>query len=315
MPNIAKLEPVDVRELWTHEERGFSAWLAENLEALGEALNLTLTNAVREKGVGRFSLDMLVEADGGVQVIIENQLEMTNHDHLGKVLTYLANLDAKIAIWIASDVRAEHATSIRWLNEFTPADVAFYLVKLSAFRINGSDPAPHFSLIAGPTEEGRRVGQEKKELAERHTLRLRFWEQLLARAKARGVTYHAQRAPSTDMWLGAGAGIRSGVSLVYLIWMTEEAGVELYIDTGDQIENKRVFDGLHSKKDAVEQSFGAPLIWDRMDNKAGARIRHLIYDGGLSDSQDRWPAIQDKMIDALDRLAKAVKLALGKPVA
>ena len=153
MGSIAKLEPVEIRELWKHEGRGFSAWLAENLDTLSEAVGLTLQNPIREKEVGRFSLDLLTETDGGTQVIIENQLDVTNHDHLGKVLTYLSNLEAKIAIWIAGDIREEHAEAIRWLNEFTPADTAFFLVKLSAFRINGSDPAPHFAVVAG---RGRR---------------------------------------------------------------------------------------------------------------------------------------------------------------
>ena len=307
MTAIAKLEPVDVRKLWTHEERGFSVWLAANLETLADQLGLTLQNPVREKEVGRFSLDLQAETNGGVQVIIENQLDATNHDHLGKVLTYLSNLEAKIAIWIAGEVREEHAEAIRWLNEFTPADMAFYLVKLEAFRINGSDPAPLFSVVAGPTEIGRGVGQQKKDLAEREVLRLQFWEQLLERAKRKGVSWHEQRAPSKDSWLSAGAGVRSGVSLSYLIWIEKESGVELYIDTGDKDENKKIFDGLRAKQQSMEHAFGASLSWERMDDKRASRLRYVMDGGGLTDAKDRWPEIQDKMIDAMDRLAKAVK--------
>ena len=307
MTTIAKLDPVDVRQLWAHEERGFSVWLVDNLDTLAERLGLTLQNPVREKEVGRFSLDVLAETEGGVQVIIENQLDVTDHDHLGKVLTYLSNLEAKIAIWIAGEVREEHAEAIRWLNEFTPADMAFYLVKLEAFRINGSAPAPHFSVVAGPTETGRGVGQEKKDLAEREVLRLQFWEQLLERAKKNGVLWHEQRSPSKDSWLAAGAGVRSGVALHYSIWIEKESGVELYIDTGDKDENKKIFDGLRAKQQSIEQEFGASLSWERMDDKRASRLRYVMEDGGLTDAKDRWPEIQDKMIDAMDRLAKAVK--------
>lgn len=312
MQPIARLESRDIRELWKHEGYGFSAWLAENLEPLNEAVGLTLQNPVREKEVGRFSLDLLAETDGGAQVIIENQLGVTNHDHLGKVLTYLSNLEAKIAIWIAGDIREEHAQAIRWLNEFTPADMAFYLVKLSAFSINGSDTAPHFAVVAGPTETGRGVGQEKKELAERQVLRLKFWEQLLESARKQGVMWHAQRAPSKDMWLGAGAGVRAGVSLNYLIWIDQESGVELYIDTGIKDENKQIFDALFARKELVEQAFGAPLDWDRLDDKRACRVRYVMRDGGLKDGKEHWQEIQDAMIKAMDRLARAVRPPLLK---
>lgn len=305
MSLIAKLEPIEVRTLWGHEEYGFSAWLVHNLDALGESLGLTLINPQREKAVGRFSLDVLTETDNGVQVIIENQLECTNHDHLGKVLTYLSNLDAKIAIWIASEFREEHAEAIRWLNEFTPADVAFYLVKLSAFRIGGSDPAPHFGKVAGPTTIGRSIGQEKKELAERHVLRRKFWEQLLERARRSGVTTHAQRTAGTDSWLSAGAGIMSGVSFTYNIW-TDSAAVDLWIQSENLEENKKLFDRLFAMREQIETSFGAPLIWDRMDEKRTSRIRSELPIEGLYDPEEKWPAIQERMIQAMDRLSKAI---------
>lgn len=306
MGSIAKLETVAVRELWKHEERGFSAWLVENLDPLGEAVGLTLRNPVREKEVGRFSLDVLAETEGGAQVIIENQLDVTNHDHLGKVLTYLSNLEAKIAVWIAGDIREEHAEAIRWLNEFTPADTAFYLVKLSAFRINGSDPAPHFVVVAGPTETGRRVGQEKKELADRQVLLLKFWGQLLERARQRGVQSHAQRSPGKDSWLSAGAGIKSGVAYNYNVW-TDSAAVDLWIQTESAAENKRIFDHLHRHREKIETAFGGPLIWDRLDDKRASRIRADVTVGGLYEPETQWPNIQEAMIDAMDRLVKALK--------
>jgi hypothetical protein len=306
MGSIAKLETVAVRELWKHEERGFSAWLAENLDPLGEAVGLTLRNPIREKEVGRFSLDVLAETEGGAQVIIENQLDLTNHDHLGKVLTYLSNLEAKIAVWIAGDIREEHAEAIRWLNEFTPADTAFYLVKLSAFRINGSDPAPHFVVVAGPTETGRSVGQEKKELAGRQVLLLKFWGQLLERARQRGVQYHAQRSPGKDSWLSAGAGIKSGVAYNYNVWI-DSAAADLWIQTESAAENKRIFDHLHGQREKVEASFGGPLIWDRLDDKRASRVRAEVKVGGLYEPEAQWPKIQDAVIDAMDRLVKALR--------
>lgn len=312
MSNIGKLESVALRELWKHEERGFSAWLESNLESLSEALGVSLSDPQRELKAGGFQVDLVAEGENGDRVIIENQLEATDHDHLGKLLTYLTNLEAKAAVWITSAPRPEHIRAVQWLNETTPDDVAFYLVRLAAYRIAGSEPAPLFTVIVGPSAESKSFGKQKKELAERHILRLKFWEQLLSRAKEKGVQLHAQRAPSKDSWISAGAGVRSGVSFVYVIWMTEEAAVELYIDTGDKEENKRIFDALQKRKGEIEAAFGCPLSWERLDEKRACRVRFVLKVGGLGDGEAKWPSIQDAMIAAMDKLSKAIKPHLAR---
>ena len=307
MLNIGRLEPVPIRELWKHEERGFSAWLEANLEVLSEAIGVQLSDPKRELLAGDFQCDLVAEDESGDRVIIENQLEATNHDHLGKVLTYLTNLEAKAAIWVSTAPRPEHIRTIQWLNETTPDNIAFYLVRLAAYRIAGNDTAaPLFTVIVGPSAETKSFGKEKKELAERHILRLKFWEQLLNRAKERGVLVHAQRSATKSMYISAGAGIQSGVSFVYVVWMTEETAVELYIDTGDKDENKQVFDGLEQKKHEIEKAFGSPLSWERLDDKRACRVRCIIKDGGLTD-EPKWQHIQDAMIGAMERLVKAIK--------
>jgi hypothetical protein len=177
---------------------------------------------------------------------------------------------------------------------------------LAAYRIGGSDPAPLFTVIVGPSAESKGFGKEKKQLAERHVLRLKFWEQLLSRAKDKGVLTHAQRAPSKESWISAGAGVRSGVSYSYIAWMQEETAVDLYIDTGDKEENKRIFDALHGRKAEIEQAFGSPLSWERLDEKRGSRIRWVLREGGLTD-EAKWPAIQDAMIAAMDKLVRSIK--------
>lgn len=183
--SIGKLEPVPLRDIWKHEERDFSSWLEGNIELLSETLNITFSTVEREKRVGSFEVDLVAEDDDGNVVIIENQLESTNHDHLGKVITYLTNLDAKTAIWIVSHPRPEHTKAITWLNESTPADISFYLVKLSAYKIGNSEPAPLFTIVVGPSAQAKEIGKEKQDMAERHVLRLKFWGGLLERATDR----------------------------------------------------------------------------------------------------------------------------------
>jgi hypothetical protein len=303
---IGRLERVPLRELWRHEEHGFSAWLARNIEPLAEAVGISLTDPQREVTAGSFSVDLVAEDSDSNRVVIENQLEATDHDHLGKVLTYLTNLDAKTAIWIAKEPRPEHVRAVSWLNEITPDDVAFFLVKLAAYRIGASDPAPLFTVIVGPSQETKGFGQQKKDLAERHLLRLRFWEGLLARAKAEDFLLHAGRAPVKEAWIGTGAG-RTGLAFNYVIWMEDEAGVELYIDTGDREENKLLFDGLAENRLEIEGEFGEPLEWERLDEKRASRVRHTIRRGGLASGEARWPELWNAMIDAMRRLSSALR--------
>ncbi|MCD6520442.1 MAG: DUF4268 domain-containing protein, partial [Anaerolineae bacterium] len=149
MARLGKLEKVPLRTIWRNEAYDFTAWLADNLDFLGEAVGLEISFTEREKAVGSFSVDILAEDSDGNVVVIENQLERTDHDHLGKLITYLSNLDAKAAIWISSDPRPEHEAAIHWLNEMLPADTAFYLLKLEAYRIGDSLPAPLLTVVAG----------------------------------------------------------------------------------------------------------------------------------------------------------------------
>ena len=301
---IGRMERVDIRALWKHEERDFSRWLSDNLEALSDAVGFSISEPHREVQVGSFWVDLVAEDHESNPVIIENQLETTNHDHLGKILTYLTGLDAKTAIWVTTNPRPEHLKALAWLNEITPEDVSFYLVRVEAFRIGSSEPAPLFSVVVGPSAETKGFGREKKDLAQRHVLRLKFWDSLLALALQRGVRTHASVSPSKESWLGATAG-RSGFRWVYVIWKQEDSGVELYIDTGDAIENKRAFDALAAKRETIERSFGEPLEWERLDSKQACRVRFVIPGGGLSDEQ-AWPAIHDKMVDAMRRFSAAL---------
>ncbi len=178
---IGSLQRVPLREVWSHEAQDFTPWLEENIDELNNAIDLSLSVVEREQAAGDFSVDLVAEDESGNPVIIENQLERSNHDHLGKLITYLTAIGAKAAIWIVSDPRPEHISAISWLNESSSA--AFYLLKLEAVRIEDSPPAPMLTLIVGSSEESQEVGETRREFTERYSLRRRFWTQLLERAK------------------------------------------------------------------------------------------------------------------------------------
>lgn len=309
MNNIGKIKKVALRNLWKKEDKDFTSWLEENIDYLNDILDFEISIEKREERVGPFRVDLYGEDNNGNKVIIENQLEKTNHDHLGKVLTYLINLEAQIAIWISSDPTEEHIKVIDWLNEVTPENILFYLIKLEAIQIEGqSMAAPLFTIVKGPSIEAKQLGAEKKEFAQRHVLRKKFWEQLLERSKGK-TTICSNVSPGTDHWMSTGIG-KSGISLSYLI-TNKYAGCEVYLSRGKQEGdegniNKVWFDQLYKDKDRIEKDFGSPLDWQRMDDKWASRIA-CHYQGLRLQDEDKWPEIQDKMIDSMIRLEKAFR--------
>ena len=301
---IGKIERVPLREVWKREALDFTTWLEDNIDILNENLDINLSNAEREKAAGTFSVDLVAEDDKGNPVVIENQLEKSNHDHLGKLITYLTAIGAKTAIWIVADPRPEHINAISWLNESSSA--SFYLIKVEAVRIGGSEPAPLLTLIVGPSEEAIGVGKTKKEMAERYAIRKKFWTQLLDHAKTK-TKLHANISPGEHNWIGTGTGVR-GLGLNYTV-TKHTSVVELYIDLGKdkEEENKAVFDQLAAKKEGIEQAFGDKLEWQQLEGKRACRIRKQFTLGGYRDDEEKWPQIHEAMVDAMIRLEKALK--------
>jgi len=303
MAAIGRIERVPLREVWPHEALDFTTWLEEDIDVLNDVTGLSLSSAERERAAGSFSVDLLAQNEAGDLVVVENQLEKSNHDHLGKVLTYLTAFEAKAAVWIVSEPRPEHVDVITWLNQVTPA--SFYLVKVEAVKIGESLPAPLLTLIVGPSEESKEVGETKKELAEGQRTLQRFWTQMLDRLRDRA-TRHSNLSPSHQHWLEAGAG-RSGLALSYVV-RQHDARVELYIDRGKDSEddNRAIFDALAAGKDAIEERFGGPLAWEALEGRRACRIQKTISVGGWRD-EDKWPELHEAMIDAMVRLDAALK--------
>lgn len=304
---VSRLKRVPVRFVWKREEKDFTPWLAKNIDILGETLGIELSVVEREADVGEhFEADLLAEGPNGDYVVIENQFGKSDHDHLGKVITYFANLEAKAAVWICEHPQPEHIEAIGWLNKNTPHDTSFYLIKLEAFQIESSPPAPHFSIVSEPSRQIKEAGEVKGELAERHIRRLEFWKQLLEKSNEK-MTLFSNVSPSKDNWISAGAGI-SGVLYQYVILM-DGARIQLSIESGDINKNKKIFDALHESKQQIERDFGKQLVWRRLDDRKSSRIEKVLENKGLKDMDD-WSGIQDKMIDAMIRFEKA----LGKHI-
>jgi hypothetical protein len=304
---IGKIQRVPLREVWKYEALDFTTWLRENIDVVSDIVNFPLDEAEREQSAGNFSVDLVARDSSGDPVVIENQLEKSDHDHLGKLLTYLVAFEAKSAIWIVSEPRPEHVSTITWLNEASSA--SFYLLEVEAIKIADSPPAPLLTLVVGPSEEGRKVGKKKKELAEQDTVMLRFWTELLDRVQEK-TSLLATISPKPSNWLIDSTGV-SGLAYGYVV-RKNDARVELYIDRGaDAKENKAIFDALTADREAIEAAFGEPLDWQRRDNAIVSKIQKKIDVGGYAD-EARWADLQDAMIEAMIRLDKAFKPYIRK---
>lgn len=175
---LGKIEQVSVREVWPHEALDFTKWLAqdENLAQLGDACSIELELVDTESAVGSFSVDIFArEVGSGRKVVIENQLEDTNHDHLGKIITYAAGKGADVVIWVVARARDEHRKAIEWLNEHTDEGCSFFLVEIEVWRIGDSPMAPRFHVVESPNEWAR-AEKTKDGLGETDRVKLEYWQ-------------------------------------------------------------------------------------------------------------------------------------------
>ncbi len=161
MPELGKIERVeDLRKIWPNEARDFTVWLSqdENLTMLGETVGIDIDLEERESSVGGFSVDLFATEEGtGRKIIIENQLEDTNHDHLGKIITYAAGKEASVIIWIVKRARDEHRKAVEWLNQHTDENIGFFLLEIELWKINGSVPAPRFNIVERPNDWAKAI--------------------------------------------------------------------------------------------------------------------------------------------------------------
>lgn len=303
MDRFGVLRRVELRELWPHEALDFTAWLAQNLELLGEVLGLDLEMRHQEAPVGSFSLDLLAHDLGRDRaVIIENQLAATDHDHLGKLLTYAAGHDAAVAVWVAPTFREEHRQALDWLNQRTDVHTEFFGVVVEALQIDGSRPAPNFRLVAFPNDwrKSNITANEQKPSARGEAYQA-FFQRLIDRMRTEHGFTRARKALAQS-WYYFSSGI-GGISYAFSFARGEIAQAETYIDREDVSWNKRLFDALFDQREEIEFEFGESLEWERLDHRRASRIA-AKRPGSIEDSPETLDEIQDWAIDRLLRFRR-----------
>lgn len=277
--DLGKIKQVELREAWTYEPE-FTRWLAEeaNLSTLSNDLGLDLTLIQTEANVGDFNVDILAEETGSnTKVIIENQLEITDHDHLGKLITYASGHDAKYVVWIFKDVREEHRQAINWLNEHTTDDLNFFAVKLELWQIGSSVPAPRFDVICRPNEWAKTVKKQSTQgqTSEGNLRRLEFWTQLRNYVQDKKVDIKMQ-APFPQGWTNIAIGSSSTHVALSIFTREGRIGCELFISN-----NKPLFEYLKSQKAEIETELGTTLEWTEAERTN--RIRETITGFNIED--------------------------------
>lgn len=292
---IGKLEEVDIRELWKHEQYDFSEWLSkkENIENLNDILGLTLVDISKETYVGSYRCDLFAKDETtGIKVIIENQLEMSNHDHLGKIITYASGLDAKVVVWIVKEAREEHRSAIEWLNNNTNSNINFFLIEIHAYKIGNSDNAPMFQVIEQPNDfiKNNKSINSNDTMNKSQSQRLEFWNQFNNVLVERGKPFNVRKA-TTDHWYNVAIGTSDAHIDITLVNKDSVIGVELYIT-----DNKEFFDKLYQRKDEIENDLGFKLDWRRLNNSKASRIVTFIK--GLNfDYHSNYNELINKTID------------------
>lgn len=269
--NLGTLQPVDLRDVWDDEAKRFTPWLAkpENLSRLSEALgDVELDLEGVEVPVGSFKADIVAFDNlSKAKVIIENQLEKTNHEHLGKIITYASGLDAKIILWISREFTEEHRRAIDFLNESAAPNMRIYGIEIKLFKIGASDPAPDFRIIARPNEYSASVNKDQRRFTETKALYLEFWTSFKDFCKRNGGSLNL-RKPRGQHWFSIAVG-RSKFSIsLTASTMHNRLGCEIYIR--GQLA-KQAFKLLERDKSAIERVTG-PLQWQELPDGQDCRI-------------------------------------------
>ncbi len=297
---LARIELVEPREIWLNEARDFTPWLAQHISELGEALGLDLELQSAEAPVGGFSLDILAREVGRDRpVIIENQLEPTDHSHLGQLLTYAAGYDANVVVWIAKEFRDEHREALDLLNRHTDERIDFFGVVVEVWKIKDSPPAPHFRVVSAPNDwrrQTKKTTDKGQPIESERSKRYReFFQTLLDVLRVQHRFTNAQRG-QPQSWYVFSTGYR-GVQYGANFAQAGRARVEVYIDGGDKGWNEDIFNNLELRKEQIETDLG-DLEWERLDNRRACRIASVRL-GSIDDNLETLQEIRGWMIDKL----------------
>ncbi len=305
MIDLSKLEEIkDLRTVWPNEALDFTRWLSkdDNINLLADAIGLDITVSEAESSVGDFRVDIFAsETSTDRKIIIENQLEDTDHDHLGKLITYASGKSADVIIWVVKHAREEHKAAIEWLNNHTDDKIGFFLCEIKMYRIDNSKPAVKFEVIEKPNDWTKVI--RKSEFAnETQRQRYDYWKAFndYAFQNTQFIENFNRRKPSTESWMNFSIGSSAYYITVSQILKRNELIVELYIN-----KNKELFQFLFQNKDAIETEIGFCLDWRELPEKKASRI--MVKKRADLANRNKWNEQFEWIMDVMIRMKKVFK--------
>lgn len=297
-------EITDLRSIWKNEATDFTPWLAEdeNISILGDAVGLDITVDEQESAVGDFSVDIFAKETGtDRKIIIENQLEDTNHDHLGKLITYASGKSADIIIWVVKHAREEHRSAIEWLNNHTDEKIGFFLCEIKLYKIGNSEPAVKFEVIEKPNDWAKEI-RNKDSLNPTEQARQEYWSAFNEYAFQNNefAKTFGRRKPSTDHWMDLSIG--SSACHIAILQVRKDSKIALEFYIGD---DKELFHHLFEKKDMIEKETGLTFDWRELPEKKASRI--LTFKHADFDNKSEWESQFDWIIENSIKMQKAFK--------
>lgn len=303
MTNLGTLKEItDLRSIWPHEALNFTPWVAENVDLLADAVGLDITVDETESSVGDFNVDIYASETGtDRKIIIENQLEDTDHDHLGKLITYASGKGADVVIWVVKHAREEHKAAVEWLNNHTDDKIGFFLCEIKLFQIGDSQIAPAFTVVERPndwTKEIRKTASANSTQQQR----LEYWQAFndYAFSDANFSRIFNKRKPTTDHWMDFSIGSSACHIAVSQIQKRKAVDVELYIN-----DDKELFKSLFALKDEIEKNMEMELEWKELPERKASRI--LIEKTVDLDDRATWPEQFDYIMDTCIKMKRAFK--------
>ncbi len=306
MVNLSRLEEIEkLRTVWPNEAQDFTPWLSQddNICLLADAIGIDITVDETESSVGNFNVDIFASETGtDRKIIIENQLSDTDHDHLGKLITYASGKSADIIVWVVKHAREEHKAAIEWLNNHTDEKIGFFLCEIKLFRIGKSDPAVKFEVIEKPNDWAKEV-KKNESVSKTQQQRYDYWAAFRDYAFQNDEFKNEfnNRKPSTDHWMNFSIGSSAYRIFVSQIQKRNELDVELYID-----EDKELFNTLLNNKSAIESDAGLTFDWRELPARKASRIVNIKSNVAFSD-KNQWNEQFDWIIEVMLKMKKTFK--------
>ena len=306
--SLGKLEKIDLRTVWKNESGEFTPWLAleENLRILSDTIGIDLELHTQEQPVGPYSADILCkDTTTGGWVLIENQLEKTDHTHLGQLITYSAGLQAVTIIWIAAHITDEHRAALDWLNEITDDSFNFFGIEIELWRIGNSPIAPKFNIVSQPNDWSKTLKQSRNSmvanLSDTKRLQLEYWtafRQFMEESKSKIKC----PKPLPQHWMNHGVG-RSGfvINSIASAWNSEKNVYEGEIRAEFIIlDASKHFEAIAKQKLEIENQLGFPLIWSAKEGTKQAKA-YVRKDAHITDTKD-WKDQHEWLKEKLEAL-------------